>query len=143
MSFLLIGIPGGAGPDALGIVLVADRASLSGHLVSEGTSIYSGDRLSTETRGTMQLHSGGVMLALAEESSVIVRGDASNTGKGVAVELVSGTMTLSTAAEAAAEIQALGARIQPAENARVIIQVRILNPKEMLVSARRGSVRVS
>jgi len=39
MSWLLTGIPSGARPDVLGIIEVADRASLSGHLVSEGTSV--------------------------------------------------------------------------------------------------------
>jgi hypothetical protein len=145
MSFLLAGIPGRASPDVLGIVVLADRASVSGHLLSEGTSVYGGDRLSTETRGTMQLRSGGVTLALGEESSVIVRGDASSAGNGLVAELLSGsgTMALSSAAEGAAEIQALGARIRPGANARVIMWVRILNPKELIVFARRGSVQVS
>lgn len=143
MSLLLTGISNGAKPGVLGIIEVADRASLSGHLVSEGTSVYDGDQLSTETRGAMQFRSGGVTLALGEESSVIVRGEPSNTGTGFTAELVSGAMTLSVAAEAAAEIQALGARIWPGANARVIMQVRILGPKELIVYARRGAVQVS
>jgi hypothetical protein len=142
MSSLLAGIPGGAKPEVLGIIVVAEGASLSGGSASEGTSVYDGDRLSTEPGGALQLRSGGVGLALSGASSVIVRNNASSAGKELAAELTSGTITLSAAAEAEAEIEALGAQIRRGANGRVIVQVRILGPKELIVSARRGSVLV-
>jgi len=142
MSSLLAGIPGGSKPDVLGIIVVAEGASLSGGSASEGTSVYDGDRLSTEADGTLQLRSGGITLALSGASSVIVRTNASGAGKEFDAELASGTVTLSVAAEAAAEIEALGARIRPVTNGRVIVQVRIVGAKKLLVSARRGSVQV-
>lgn len=142
MSFLLAGIPGGSKPDVLGVIVVAEGASLSGGSASEGTSVYDGDRLSTETGGVMQLRSGGVTLALNGGSSVIVRGNASSAGKAFEAELATGTITLSAMAEAAAEIQALGARIRRGADGRVIVQVRILGPKKFMVFARRGSVQV-
>jgi hypothetical protein len=142
MSFLLAGIPGGSKPEVLGIIVVAEGASLSGGSASEGTSVYNGDRLSTEAGGALQLRSGGVALALSGASSVVVRNNAGGAGKEFEVELASGTITLSAAAEAAAEIQALGARIRRGADGRVIVQVRILGPKELMVSARRGSVLV-
>jgi hypothetical protein len=142
MSFLLADIPGGARPDVLGIIVVSEGASLSGGSASEGTSVYDGDRLSTETGGVLQLRSGGVTLALSGASSVIVRSNASSAGKAFEAELATGTITLYAAAEAAAEIEALGARIRRGTDGRVIVQVRILGPKELMVFARRGSVRV-
>jgi hypothetical protein len=142
MSSLLAGIPGGSKPDVLGIIVVAEGASLSGGSASEGTSVYDGDRLSTEADGTLQLRSGGITLALSGASSVIVRTNASGAGKEFDAELASGTVTLWVAAEAAAEIEALGARIRPVTNGRVIVQVRIVGAKKLLVSARRGSVQV-
>jgi hypothetical protein len=143
MSFLLAGIPGGARPEVLGIIVVAEGASLSGGSASEGTSVYDGDRLSTETGGVLQLRSGEVTLALSGGSSVIVRSNASSAGKAFEAELATGTITLSAAAEAAAEIQALGARVRRGADGRVIVQVRILGPKELMVFARRGSVQIS
>jgi hypothetical protein len=142
MSSLLAGIPGGAKPEVLGIIVVAEGASLSGGSASEGTSVYDGDRLSTEPGGALQLRSGGITLALSGASSVIVRTNASGAGKEFDAELASGTVTLSVAAEAAAEIEALGARIRPVTNGRIIVQVRIAGAKKLLVSARRGSVQV-
>jgi len=130
MSSLLAGIPGGSKPDVLGIIVVAEGASLSGGSASEGTSVYDGDRLSTEADGTLQLRSGGITLALSGASSVIVRTNASGAGKEFDAELASGTVTLSVAAEAAAEIEALGARIRPVTNGRVIVQVRIVGAKK-------------
>lgn len=143
MSFLLAGIPGGAKPEVLGIIVVAEGASLSGGSASEGTSVYDGDRLSTEPGGSLQLRCGGVTLVLSGGSSVVVRSAASSAGKEFEAELASGTITLSAAAEAAAEIQALGARIRRSADGRVIVQVRILGPKELMVFARRGSVQFS
>ena len=122
MSSLLAGIPGGAKPEVLGIIVVAEGASLSGGSASEGTSVYDGDRLSTEPGGALQLRSGGITLALSGASSVVVRSNASNAGKEFEAELASGSVTLSDAAEAA-EIEALGARIRPVTNGRVIVQV--------------------
>jgi hypothetical protein len=143
MSFLLAGIPGGAKTDVLGTIVVAEGASLSWGSASEGTSVYDGDRLSTETGGALQLRSGGVTLALGGASSVTVRSNANGAGKEFEAELASGTITLSAAGEAAAEIQALGAHFRRVADGRVIVQVRILGPKELLVFARRGSVQVS
>jgi hypothetical protein len=142
ISSLLAGIPGGAKPEVLGIILVAEGASLSGGSASEGTSVYDGDRLSTEADGTLQLRSGGITLALGGGSSVVVRSAASGVGKEFDAELASGTVTLSAVAEAAAEIEALGARIRPVAKGKVVVQVRIVGAKKLLVSARRGSVQV-
>jgi hypothetical protein len=143
MSFLLAGIPAGSKPDVLGIIVLAEGASLSGGSASEGTSVYDGDRLSTETGGALQLRSGEVTLALSGGSSVIVRSNASSAGKAFEAELATGTITLSAAAEAAAEIQAFGARIRRGADGKVVVQVRILGPKKLMVFARRGSVQVS
>jgi len=143
MSLLLTGIPSGARPEALGIIVVAERASLRGNLVSEGTSVYGGDRFSTEAQGALQLRSGGVTMVLDETSIAVVQGDVSDGQTGFAAELVAGSMTLSIAAEAGAEIQTLGAKIRPSDKVRAVVQVRILNPKELLVSSRRGSVQVT
>jgi hypothetical protein len=143
ISFLLAGIPGGGRPEVLGIIVQANRASLGAHTASEGTAIYDGDRLSTDAGGVMQLRSGRAALALGEESSVIVRGDARSGEKGLDVDLLSGTVTLSAGAGEAAQIHVLGALVRPGANTRVGMQVRMLGAKEIIVFARRGSVLFS
>jgi hypothetical protein len=53
MAFSLAGIPRSAKPNALGILVQADHASLGFQAASEGTTVYDGDRLTTEARCCM------------------------------------------------------------------------------------------
>jgi hypothetical protein len=58
MVSLLVGVPVYSTPDVLGIIVGSNRASLGAHSASEGTSVYDGDRLSTEVGGALRLRSG-------------------------------------------------------------------------------------
>jgi hypothetical protein len=75
MALLLAGIPLDAKPDVLGIIVGANGARLGAHSASEGTSVYDGDRLSTETGGALRLRSGTSMLYLAETGDCCCWGD--------------------------------------------------------------------
>ena len=55
MVFLLPGNPGNGNSDAVGMVLLADHAMLGSQTTAEGTTIYDGDRLSTDADGSLQL----------------------------------------------------------------------------------------
>jgi hypothetical protein len=143
MAFLLTGIPGGGRPDVLGIIVQADHANLGSHAASGGTTVYDGDRLSTEAGGTLRLRSGGVMLYLEDESSVIVGNGTSSTAKEFKADLVTGTVLVSAAPGTGAEIVALAAHIRPEANASGVIQVRVLGEKELVVFARRGSAQLT
>src|SRR5215469_12491992 len=73
----LIAAPlGGARPAALGIVVQANLASLGTHPVTEGSSVYTGEELSTSEHGSLQMRSGAVLFQLMSESDAIVQGDA-------------------------------------------------------------------
>jgi hypothetical protein len=73
MAFSLAGIPRSAKPNALGIVVQADHASLRSQAASEGTTVYDGDRLSTAAGGSLRLLMGEAMLYVTEQSNVIVQ----------------------------------------------------------------------
>jgi hypothetical protein len=139
MTFLLAGISRSGKPEVVGIVVQADHAKLGSSAASDGTTVYDGDRLSTETGGTLRLRSGGVMLYLADESSVIVRNGASAAAKEFEAELVKGAVVVSAAAGTGAEVVARSARIRPEANTAGVIQVRVLGEKELVIFARRGS----
>ena len=143
MTYFLAGVPGSGRTDVLGIVVQAHHANLGSHAVSEGTTVYEGDRLSTDPGGTLQVRSGEVMLRLKEASSVVVRDGASVAVKEFRAELVSGSVELSAAEGVGAEIVACGARIRPAGNTAGVIQVRVLGEKELVIFARRGSAQFS
>jgi len=143
MALSLAGIPNSAKPDALGIVVQADHASLGSEAASEGTTVYDGDRLSTEARGSLRLLIGEAMLDVTEQSSVIVHQDASVAAKEFEAELVSGTVVISAAAGTAAEIVASAARVRPIAKTRGVVQVRLVGPHELIVFARRGPAQIS
>src|SRR5271155_5285724 len=143
MAFSLAGIPGSAKPDALGIVVKADHASLGSQAASEGTTVYDGDRLSTEAKGSLQLLIGDAMLYVAEQSSVIVHEDARIAAKEFEVELVSGAAVLSVTTGTTADIVASSARVRPMAETRGVVQVQRVGAQELIVFARRGPAQIS
>jgi hypothetical protein len=98
MAFSLAGIPRSAKPDALGIIVQADHASLGSQAASEGTTIYDGDRLSTDAAGSMRFMVGEAIVYLPDQSCVTLHKGASGTAKEFEAELVSGKVALSVAA---------------------------------------------
>jgi hypothetical protein len=133
----------GARPEALGIIVQANRASLGVHSVSQGSSVYDGEQLSTSDGGSLLLRSGAVLLHLAEESTAIVRASGNGKAREFGTELIKGTVQLSVAAGAAGEICARGACIRCGGVAPVMVRVSVLGPSELSVFARRGSVTLT
>lgn len=143
MAFSLIRIPISAKPDALGIVVLADHASLGSQATSEGTTVYDGDRLSTEAGGSLRLLIGEAMLHVIEQSSVIVHRDVSQVAKEFEAELAWGTAVLSVPAGTEAAIVANSARVRPMAKTRGVVQVRLVGPQELIVFARQGPAQIS
>jgi len=142
MAVFLAWNPLPASPAVLGVVAGAERAHLNSAAVSEGATVYDGDRLSTEPGGMLLLRGNATTLDLAEESAVIVRSGA-NGAQRMKVELSRGTLVFRTTRAAALEIAALEALIHPAQNVGTIGQVTIIGPKELRIHARRGSLQFS
>jgi hypothetical protein len=143
MTFLLAGIPGGGNADALGIVVLADHANAGSQAAIEGTTIYDGDRLSTDAGGALRLQVGEAFLSMAEQSCVMVHKGASGAVREFEVELVSGGVTLSVAKGTDAEIAATGARVRPLGAPRGMAEVRMVKPLELVVFARKGPTEIS
>lgn len=123
----------------LGTVIAADRAHIGDAGASVGTTVYSGDRVSTELQGSMQIRAGAARLLLMSSSAVIV-----NDNDGAAsARLVLGTATFSTGNARAFTLFASKAAIRPQSDAPTIATVTYLNEKELLVSARRGNITVT
>ena len=131
-----------ASPAVLGVVAGAERAHLNSAAVSEGATVYDGDRFSTEPGGMLLLRGGATTLDLAEESAVIVRSGA-NGAQNMVAELGRGTLVFRATRAAALEIAALEALLRPAENVRTVGQVTIVGPRELRIHALRGSLQFS
>ena len=123
----------------LGTIVAADRAHVGGASADVGTTVYGGDRLSTELQGSMQLRAGAARLLLLSSSAAIV-----NDAEGApSARLLLGTATFSTGNAHAFTLYASKAVIRPQTDEPTIGQVTMVNEKELLVSARRGALTVA
>ncbi len=143
MAFFLTGNSGSGNADALGLVVLADRARLGSQATSEGTTIYDGDRLSTDADGSLRVLVGEAVVYLPGQSCVTLRNGASGATKEFEAELVSGTVVLAVTAGTGGEIAARSARIRPMAETRGMVQVGIVGPRELMVFARRGPAQIS
>lgn len=123
----------------LGTVIAADRARVGETGANVGTTVYSGDRVSTESQGSMQVRAGAARLLLLSASAAIVD---DNEGTPSA-RLVLGTATFSTGNAHAFTLYASKAAIRPQTDAPTIGTVIYLSDKELLVTARRGGLTVT
>jgi hypothetical protein len=124
---------------ALGTVVSAEKAHVGDALVSVGTTVYGGDRLSTESDGSVQVRAGAARLLLASSSIAVVNDE---TGSASA-RLLKGTATFSTASAQAFTLYVSRVAIRPEKNGPTIGQVTYLNDKEMIVHATRSDLAVT
>jgi hypothetical protein len=143
VAFFMTGIPGSGKADALGMVVLADHATLDSEAAAEGTTIYDGDRLSTGAGGSLRLRVGEAIVSLTEQSCVIVHEGAGGAAKEFEAELISGAAVLSETAGTAAEIVASSAHIRPAAETRGVVQVRLVGPRELILFAQLGPAQIS
>jgi hypothetical protein len=123
----------------LGTVVTAERAHVDDGIASIGTTVFAGDKLSTEDQGSVQIRAGAARLLLLGASSAMV-----NDSEGTpSAKLLLGTATFSTGNARAFTLYASKAAIRAQSDAPTIGQVRLLNAKELLVTSKRGPLSVT
>jgi hypothetical protein len=90
MAFSLAGTTGNGKADGLGIVVLADHANAGPQAAIEGTTVFDGDRLTTEAGGALRLQIGGDFVSLADQSCVMIHKGARGAEMEFEAELVSG-----------------------------------------------------
>ena len=125
--------------EALGIIVQANRANLGEQPVSEGSSVFDGEKISTDDGGTLQLRSGPAQFNLWSDSSAIVQGSADVETQTFTAELAKGAAVLFLPAGAKGEICFRGACIRAAQGGPLTVQVRVTGPKELRIYVRRGT----
>jgi hypothetical protein len=142
LSATLVCVPlwGAATPSVtpLGTIISAERAQVGSAGVDVGTTVYSGDRLSTDVKGSVQLRAGAARLLLLSSSAAILDNNAGSPS----ARLVVGTATFSTGNAHAFTLFASKAVIRPQTDVPTIGQVTFMSDKELLVTARRGNLVV-
>jgi hypothetical protein len=142
LAFFLVGIrlpARPAGIPSLGVVTQASAAHFNASRVFAGTTVYDGDRLSTETEGLLQFRGAGALLYLPGLSDVTLHG----LPNGMQAQLRAGGLVFSSARTSAMEILANGAFIRPAADGPTVAQVTLVGPKELKITARRGALELS
>jgi hypothetical protein len=140
LSYALLATPVWAAPaSSLGTVVYADRAHVGAAQASVGATVFSGDRLSTEQTGSVQVRAGAARLLLSSASSATFSQDDASP----AATLTIGSATFSTANSQAFALHVASAVIRPNTNQPTIGQVTVLNPKELIVKSTRGSLTVA
>jgi hypothetical protein len=123
----------------LGTVITADHAYVGHANADVGTTVYGGDRISTDTQGNLQLRAGAARLLLLSSSAAIV-----NDSDGApSAKLLSGTATFSTGNAHAFTLFVSKAAVRAQSDAPTVGQVTYFSDKELLVTSRRGPLTVT
>ena len=123
----------------LGTIVYVDRAHVGAANASVGATVFSGDRLTTEKTGSVQVRAGAARLLLASGSSATLDQDDVSPF----ATLTNGSATFSTANSKAFAVHVGSAVIRPDTDQPTIAQVTVLNAKELVVKATRGSLVVA
>lgn len=118
---------------------MAERAQLRSLRASAGDTVFGGDILSTDDVGALRVRAGAAQFQLFASSAAAV----TPTSTGVRATLRGGTLALASANSAAIEVQASEARIRLQGNGPAQAQVTLVSPRELLVTARRGTLEIS
>ena len=140
LSLTLLISPLWAAPSAaLGTVVFANRARVGDAGTSVGATVFSGDRLSTDNAGTVQVRVGAARLLLSSSSiATLAQGET-----GPSATLTAGTATFSTANLRAFALHVATAVVRPNTDQPTIGKITVLGPKELIVKSVRGSLQIA
>lgn len=124
---------------AFGTVVFVNRARVGNASASLGATVFSGDRLSTDDVGSVQIRAGAARLLLAGASTATLSQDDASP----AATLTAGTATFSTANSKAFALHVASAIIRPNTEQPTVGKVTVLSPKELVVKSVRGSLQIA
>lgn len=123
----------------LGTVTTALGAHVGSAVATTGATVFSGDKLSTQQTGSLQVRTGSARLMLSG-ASVVTMSESADTPGAV---LQQGTAFFSTANAKAFVLHASTADIRPETDAPTVAQVTYVNSKELIVRSTRGSITIT
>jgi hypothetical protein len=141
LIFGLITLPANAAPmaTALGVVITASQARVGNSKAMNGSTVFPGDRLSTTETGHLQVRFGRTQARFLPGSLAVV----GQTPAGVNAHLLSGAVSLSSAAGDSFSLSANQAVVRPAASQDVVAQVTRVSPAELLLSSSKGALEVT
>jgi hypothetical protein len=125
--------------NSLGTIVTAEHALIGDSSAEVGTTVFSGDRLSTDREGSVQVRAGAARLLL-QSGTIVTLNDSEGAPS---AKLFLGTATFSTGNSKAFTLYASKAVIRAQSNAPTIGQVTYLSEKEILVVSKRGPLTIT
>lgn len=139
VSFSLVMMPVPANSAVgLGTIVSAQHASVDSVAASVGTTVFTGDKLSTDTQGTLQVRAGAARLLLMASSLATWNEQAGIPN----VTLMSGTAAFSTANAKAFALRVGTAVFRPRSDEPTVGNITVLNAKELVVRCSRGALTI-
>ncbi len=120
----------------LGTIVYAERANVGTSAASLGSTLFGGDRISTDSMGTVQVRTAAARLKLSQGSSAILLEEPGSAG----AILTAGMATFSTASANAFALHAFAATIKPNSDEPTVGQVMILGKNEIYLKSTRGAL---
>jgi hypothetical protein len=130
--------PAAATAPMLGQVIAKGNVKINGTATPSGGTFFSGDEVVTGTKTVAELVlNGGSKVLLPQTSAVVLN----NAAAQVIVNLKQGSLAVLSRGSSPVFIDANGARIKPAANAAIVMEVAVLG-NSLKVLVRRGSASV-
>jgi hypothetical protein len=128
-----------AGEKPLGILTLAYGAHLNASDAFAGSSVFAGERMSTDPNGEIGVRVGSSVITLAEQSAATLQ----RSGDGAHVDLDEGSVYLWSAESNPLEVRVEGAQVRPHGVHQVQAQILMLAPKILQITTRQGSLDFS
>ncbi len=130
---------GGSVASPIGVILQAEHAVVGGDWAVNGASIFDGDRLQTNASGSLRVRLGASQVYLLPWSTAVFH----QLGHGFKANLTGGTVLISAAKDGTFLLLANGVEIRPGTTQPTVAQVTVVSPNELLLTNRRGVLKVS
>jgi hypothetical protein len=132
--------------ETLAIVVASRDASLGNGVVSDGATLFNGDRLVTAPKGGLSLRSGSAMLYMSGSTQVTLRQFPSHNPtikkSLIRANVTSGSVSFSLSPSEPFAVSANGALIGPAAPMSTLGEITILDRRSFEIRARRGPLKI-
>ena len=135
----VLAAPGSPVSPSLGVVVQATHAAVGDSVAAGGSTVFDGDRLDTDARGSLRATFGGSQASLLPSSAMVMH----SLAGGIGADLLAGTVVLSSVQGSTFRIVADGATIRPKTAQPAIAQVTVVSPRELVLMSRGGELEVS
>jgi hypothetical protein len=126
-------------PASIGVVLQASNASLDGSPAANSAAIFDGNTLSTNNAGTLRARFGSSQIYLFSNSEITVH----HAANGFVADLAGGSVLLSSSADETYSVLSDGAIVQPKAGSQSVAQITWVSPTELMLTSRRGDLRLT